>query len=111
MKVSFLVTILFLSIINAKSQDIVTTLHQHKSFTLSDSNSNTAIYVDANEELLVRKAAGLFAEDIERVSGRKPNVVNHVPATKNLVIIGTVQSSLIQQLIRNKKFNGEKIKG
>src|SRR4051812_31930126 len=97
---SLIIFFLFYSF-NSYCQNIISTTRQAHSFTLSDSLSNTSIYVDAKEEMLVRKAATLFSEDIERVTGRKPAIINRLPAGKNLIIIGTVQSSLIQQLIRN----------
>ena len=42
--------------------------------------SVTPIYVDSGDDWLVRKAATLLAEDIQRITGRLPNVIHTIPA-------------------------------
>src|SRR5207247_10273625 len=44
---------------------------------------------------------------------RSPELINALPAsTKSIIIIGTIEkSSIIQQLIKQKKINVDKIKG
>lgn len=72
-----------------------------------------SVCVAKNDEALVKKSAQLFAEDWERLTGKKAVVVNEIPATKNaVVIIGSVAgSSLIRQLNASKKINTANING
>lgn len=71
------------------------------------------IYVDANDIKLVKLTAGLFADDVQRVTGKKPNVTND--ATKlgpNAVIIGSIgHSALVDQLIASGKVDVADVKG
>ncbi len=78
-------------------------VHQTKSFDLFDA----AIYYDAADFPLVLKTVSLFQQDIEMLSGKKPLLVTgNIPSSKNIIIIGSItQSSIIQQLVHNKKIN------
>jgi hypothetical protein len=71
------------------------------------------IYVDTNDIKLVNMAAGLLADDVERVTGKKPNVIND--ATKlgtNAVIIGSIgHSVVVDQLIASGKIDVAEVKG
>jgi len=71
------------------------------------------ICVSEGDEALVKKSAQLFAEDWERLTGKKAVIVNEIPATKNaVIIIGSLKgSALIHQLGRSKKINTAKING
>lgn len=62
---------------------------------------------NVNDEALVQKAAALLQQDIEMVSGTKPSIINNITlSTKTVIIIGSLKkSSLIQQLIQQKKIN------
>jgi hypothetical protein len=71
------------------------------------------IYVDANDAKLVGIAAGLLAEDVERVTGTKPRVV-HDPGQLGTdgVIIGSVgHSVLLDQLIAAGKIDAAGVRG
>ncbi len=73
---------------------------------------NAIIYVDPNEDWLVLKAASLLREDIERVTGKKTDLVFSVPRSAvNLILIGTVHGSpFISRLTESKKINADGIK-
>src|ERR1700721_1304436 len=62
------------------------------------------IYVDPRDHWLVGKAATLLQEDIRRVTGVKPDIINDLskqPFISDLIIIGSLdQSALIQRLAR-----------
>jgi hypothetical protein len=100
------------------AQQIIFDKQIPKSFSLS----NAAIYVDANDLALVKRSAALLQQDIEAVTGNKLTIENTIPnnnatnsrltshdsrsATHNCIIIGSVEnSSLIKQLIQNKKID------
>ena len=82
------------------------------SYAITSPGSNTTIYVDTTDFTLVQKSASFLQEDIERVTGKKPGLIHALPASaKNIIIIGSIEkSSLIQQLIQQKKINVDKIK-
>jgi len=76
-------------------------------------NNVADIYVDAKDAKLETIAAGLLADDIERVTGKKPRVVND-PAQlgADAIIIGSVgHSALVDQLIAANKVNAADVSG
>ncbi len=79
------------------------------SFDLFDAT----IYYDAADFPLVQKTVSLFQQDLEMLSGKKPILVTgKIPSSKNIIIIGSItQSSIIQQLIHDKKINITAIDG
>jgi hypothetical protein len=83
------------------------------SFVLSAPGESLFLYTNATDYNLVQRAAGWLQEDIERVTGTRPQLVNTLPASaKNIIIIGTIDKSpVIQELVSNKKINVDKIRG
>lgn len=71
------------------------------------------IVTDADDAAVVGIAANLLAEDVERVTGRKPQVLaNPQNAPKRPVIIGTIgKSRFIDVLIQSGKLDVSKIRG
>lgn len=70
---------------------------------------SASILFDDDESVTVKTSISLFAEDIERVSGVKPELTNEMPQS-NAVIAGTIGSSRwIDQLVKSKKINVSKI--
>ncbi|MEI9957330.1 MAG: glycosyl hydrolase 115 family protein [Ferruginibacter sp.] len=98
-------TLLLCTVVQA--QQIIADKQTANSFSIS----NATIYVDADDIALVKKAASLFQQDIESVTGSKLLLVNNIPAAKNIIIIGSIEnSSLIKELIQQKKINVDSIK-
>lgn len=91
-----------------QAQQIVTEKKDGGSFSIA----GAVICVDENDFALVKKSAELLQRDIEMVAGKKPVLLHTLPATaKNIIIIGSIkQSSLVQQLVQQKKINADKIK-
>jgi len=83
-----------------------------KAFPLAGETSLADVYVDQADAKVARIAAGLFAEDVQRVTGRKPAVYHQKDAlTDRAVLIGTIgRSSLIDRLIREGKLQVADIK-
>ncbi|GAB4051231.1 glycosyl hydrolase 115 family protein [Spirosoma litoris] len=75
--------------------------------------TTAAIYVDAGEPELVKTAATLLQQDIERVTGKKIPVLTTIDqAYKNVIAVGTLQqSSFLKQLVSQKKLNVDRIQG
>lgn len=73
--------------------------------------SGTKIVVDQNDFSGVRRIADIFADDINRVTGQKPEVVDAVSGLPQAVIVGTIgKSSLIDQLAKSKKIDVGKVR-
>jgi hypothetical protein len=79
-------------------------------FPLVSSSGTASIVYDIMDDALIQKAAQLFQNDIEMVSGKKPTIYSTIP-TNNIILIGSIgKSRYIQQLINEKKLNTDKIK-
>lgn len=100
-----------LCLASARSQSFISETAVSNSILLASSNSNTVIYTDPADAVLVQKSAALLQEDIERVTGNKPSLTTAIPASaRDIIIIGTTQrSGLIRELIAKKKINVAKI--
>ena len=84
-------------------------------FELVATDSGAAVCYDAGDAAVVETAAGLFAADVARVTGREIPVVagQELPAkTRCAVIVGTIgQSRWIDELIAAKKIDVSAIEG
>lgn len=88
------------------SQTLVTDRNDVTAFNLVTTRETASIVYDAMEDSLVQKVAQLLQSDIEKITGRKPVISPSTAATKNIVIIGSInQSRFIKQLINEKKLN------
>jgi hypothetical protein len=74
---------------------------------LVNANSIAGIYVDAHDAAVDRIAAGLLADDLERVTGQKTAVRNDAESLgSNAVLIGTIgHSKLIDELAKEGKID------
>lgn len=108
-KIFFISYFLFSGVINSAYSQLITTNKVTNSFSLV----NAVIYVDENDFPLVRKSAELLQQDIEMLTGKKPSLVNKiVSSTENIIIIGSLErSSVITQLVRQKKINANNLAG
>ncbi len=95
------------------SQNFVAEKNGLGAFPVVTSSQTTSIYVDENDDWLVHKAASLLQNDIEMVTGKKPEIISALPSTiKNVIIIGTIdRSSLMQKMVKGKKLDVANIKG
>ncbi|WP_202616970.1 glycosyl hydrolase 115 family protein [Arcticibacter tournemirensis] len=82
-------------------------------FNLSGQQNKTVLYFDNKDHEVVKRAGRLFAEDIQRVTGKLPATVSsEARLAENSVIIGTIGSSgLIDKLIREGKIEVSGLKG
>ncbi|GGH72822.1 hypothetical protein HNQ91_003521 [Filimonas zeae] len=96
----------------ATAQQFVTTRQQPGAFAITAANM-PAIYTDAQDDWLVQKAASLLQQDIELVTGKKPELVHtRTTASKNLIIVGTINGcKALQQLSTQKKVVLNDLKG
>src|SRR5262245_50943092 len=100
-------TISFLILQNITySQNFVSTKNEAGAFPIVTSSQATAIYVDENDDWLVRKAASLLQSDLEMVTGKRPEIISTISSEKNVIIIGSLgKSSLIKELVKEKKLD------
>jgi hypothetical protein len=63
------------------------------------------IIIEENANVTVKLAARLFAQDIERISAKKPEIIKSLPSKKNgIIIAGQYENSaLIQHLVQSGK--------
>ena len=110
--ISVLISLTFLFSLKCYSQNFIIDKKEPGSFPIV-SNKPTAIYTDNNDDWLIQKAATLFQEDIERVTGQKPNIIHSLPASvENIIVIGSLAQSLfIKQLVQTKKVSVDSLQG
>jgi hypothetical protein len=115
-KLLFFLLLLFF-FINSNGQTIVleknTLLSSQDDFILFSNNFKADILLDSTDSKTVILAAGLFSDDVERVSGKKPALAfNARSVSGNCVIAGSVEGSkTIRDLIRRKVIDVSEIKG
>lgn len=82
-------------------------------FTIVNGTETADICFDTADYSVVRIAAGLFAEDVARVTDRKPRQWNRLNGLgKQVILIGTIgKSQFIDELVANGKLNVASIRG
>lgn len=76
---------------------------------LINANDKVEIYMDANDCRGVSYAANALVRDISKVSGSQATITSNQKAT---IIVGTIgHSAAIDQLIKQKRINGNLLKG
>ena len=81
-------------------------------FALASPRQTAAILYDASDAAVVKRAAELFAADVEAVTGRYPRVTSAAGETGPAVIVGTVGgSALIRRLAEAGKIDTAPLEG
>ena len=81
------------------------------SFPIVSGKTATPLYVDPADYEVVKLAAGWFQQDVEKVAGIRPLLLNKKSAEKNIIIIGSIdRSQLISELISTKKLQAANLK-
>jgi hypothetical protein len=93
----------------------VDTVPSRDSFAIAEKETTALIYVDSNDYAGVVRAAGDLQSDIERVTSRKPVIINTnttASLDSSIIIVGTIgKSSLIDRLIADHKIDVTPIAG
>jgi len=90
--------------------EFVETTPERGSFSICEKGSVAAIQIDTNDFAGVIRAAGDLQQDIARVTGQTPKMVQ-TPAP-NLILIGTLgKNAIIDELVRSKKMDASQIAG
>ncbi len=90
--------------------NVLNVSEQNGAFALVSNGRAASIYVSSQEPMSVRHVAGLFADDIERVSGLRPQMTDDAVASS--VVVATVgHSSYIDQLVSRHQLDLSSIQG
>ena len=84
-----------------------------KNFSLVTKHDLATILVDEKDNKTVKLCASLFTDDVERVTGQRPALINDISdAASFCVIIGSIdESRIIKELILKRKIDVSGIKG
>lgn len=96
---------------NHSMNQLVVENNTAKNFPLFSNKSAADILVDSGDDKTVLLVAGLFADDVKRVTGYLP-VIKNEPGliSKICVIVGTIENSrLIKELISKHKINVDEV--
>jgi hypothetical protein len=112
-KLLLLSAFLFFTIPLLFAQNIITEKKIAGSFPIVSSLGLPVIYTDDQDFVLAQKAGEFLRSDVERVTGKKLSLVHSLSSSANhIIIIGTLEkSSLIRQLVAEKKINLNQIRG
>jgi hypothetical protein len=81
-------------------------------FSLFATKKTCEVVVDNNDYEVVKTVAGLFADDVEMVSGKRAIVSTGKVQGRNIVIVGTIgHNSMIDKLVKNGRLDVSSIKG
>ncbi|MFI5133978.1 MAG: glycosyl hydrolase 115 family protein, partial [Chitinophagales bacterium] len=112
MKKQLLVIVISLAFLDVYPQNFITEKKEANTFLLTSPAQATFISVDTTDNWLVNKAASLLQNDIEMVTGKKLTIETQISApVKNVIIIGSLESSLIRKLVKEKKISTNDLKG
>ncbi len=91
------------------------TLTENKlGFCLVDVNGAVPIFYDGEESVLMQRVANLFADDVQRVSGKRPMVLDSnavLPKLKRAVVVGTLGNKWIKRLSERKLIDVQGVEG
>ena len=106
-KKAFLVSAALLSAMSMSAAERFVSFQQGD--LLINGNDKVEIYMDANDCRGVSYAANALVRDISKVSGSQATITSNRKAT---ILVGTIgHSAAIDQLIRQKRINGNLLKG
>ena len=97
MKKNLLITFLFLLIAKLHAQSIISENKEAGAFPIVSATQTASIVFDDKDDSLIQKAAQLFQKDVEMVSGTKANISSSVSSAKNIIVIGSINKSMIIQ--------------
>jgi hypothetical protein len=105
--------LLFFPFVALAQLQVSSTSNNKYPFPIVAKNISATILYDASDEKLIEIASTLLADDIEKVTGRKPKTTTSKESLDtNLIVIGSIgQSEFIDGLIVSKKIDVSPIKG
>lgn len=111
--VLFVVILFCIPIVSGATEKYISALKDNSSIVLYEPTLTPSILIDATADKGVLRAVSSLQSDFAKVTGETPNIVSNLPESKSpLIIVGTIGAdSAIDELIKQKKFNGSELKG
>src|SRR5689334_14384392 len=116
MKLNLIYTsIIFFICASSFAQDFVLHVKKPGAVPILTTEGPAPVYVDEKDHKLVKKAAALFQQDMEAVSGKKPALYTSTSlslSAPTVIIIGSLDNSpIIKRLVKEKKLDVKGILG
>ena len=109
-RICLLLTVCLVAFASAVAGNTLTVSDKGGSFALCANGRTTTVVVSKNEPLAVQRAAALFADDVQRVSGIRPQL--SATARKASVVIATLgQNAYVDWLVKKGRLDVSAIKG
>lgn len=109
MKIQILIYLLFIVCVNAFSANqFVVFQKKNNSFPLVQNKKIVNILLDSKDQKGINLAVENMREDCNRVFGLKPHLMTDV-SEGNCIIVGSLNSIYVQQLIKNKKLDKKEL--
>ena len=109
-RICLLLTVCLVAFASAVAGNTLTVSDKGGSFALCANGRTTTVVVAKNEPLAVQRAAALFADDVQRVSGIRPQL--SATARKASVVIATLgQNAYVDRLVTKGRLDVSAIKG
>ena len=109
-RICLLLTVCLVAFASAVAGNTLTVSDKGGSFALCANGRTTTVVVSKNEPLAVQRAAALFADDVPRVSGIRPQL--SATARKASVVIATLgQNAYVDRLVKKGRLDVSAIKG
>ena len=109
-RICLLLTVCLAAFASAVAGNTLTVSDKGGSFALCANGRTTTVVVAKNEPLAVQRAAALFADDVQRVSGIRPQL--SATARKASVVIATLgQNAYVDRLVTKGRLDVSAIKG
>lgn len=99
--------VFFLVLVMNAQVYLVNGMQSRDCFQIASPSHNATIYCDGQEPEVVKKAANLFTQDVQLVTGKKLPVISQLPdQADNLVLIGTLgENMLLDKLVKDGKID------
>nr|AQQ75023.1 GH115 [uncultured bacterium] len=99
--------------LSSQTLPVIITEKTPQSFPLVENGKAAPIYISETDYAGVLRVAHHFQDDVERVTGIRPEIFStKIPPQKEVVIVGTIQkNALLQNLIKKRKINGKLLAG
>lgn len=103
---SFLVILQIYNEVNADNKNYIKSIKDPDSFILAENGKIAPLLIDKDDFPGVLRIASHLQADFEKVTGKKPRLLNVLSENTEVIIIGTIgKSKFIDELIKREKIN------
>jgi hypothetical protein len=98
------ILIIFLIILQSVHGQVINSPGKQDGVVIADGKKTASILVDPNDYAVVKLAAGLFADDVQKVTGQRPLVIQKPGGSSQMIIAGTLgHNTIIDKLVSSGK--------